>query len=280
MFMNARAYGKSNRAARGWALALPVLVGLVLLYPGASWARSQKNPKPAQPAKTASPPAKQSSVVAKTPSGGVHTGITVHGWWKIDVRNPDGKLVRHVEFENSLDPGYNYGANPNPGGAAYLNAVLDGQATPPTLWTIILTGPGGLNNAFSNSPNFVDAPCVYGATTVNLPLCEIAEPKGTNGSGCYVSGGTSCNLSLTPQGTAPNYTGLVISGTINANPPASNGVGQIATVATLLQACGSSIDNCTQNSSYSFTSSTNFPGAPITVSTGQTITATVAITFQ
>jgi hypothetical protein len=31
-------------------------------------------------------------------------GIRIHGHWVIDVRNPDGKLVEHREFENSLVP--------------------------------------------------------------------------------------------------------------------------------------------------------------------------------
>ncbi len=35
------------------------------------------------------------------PSGGPQEGITVHGHWAIDVRNPDGSLAAHHEFENS-----------------------------------------------------------------------------------------------------------------------------------------------------------------------------------
>ena len=31
-----------------------------------------------------------------------HEGIKVHGHWVIDVRNLDGKLVTHREFENAL----------------------------------------------------------------------------------------------------------------------------------------------------------------------------------
>jgi len=39
---------------------------------------------------------------ARTASKGVNQGILVSGYWKIDVRNPDGSLVKHVEFENAL----------------------------------------------------------------------------------------------------------------------------------------------------------------------------------
>src|SRR5258706_7693050 len=34
--------------------------------------------------------------------GGPNEGIKVHGHWTIEVRNPDGMLVTHREFENGL----------------------------------------------------------------------------------------------------------------------------------------------------------------------------------
>jgi hypothetical protein len=34
--------------------------------------------------------------------GGSSEGIKVHGHWTIEVRNPDGSLASHSEFENSL----------------------------------------------------------------------------------------------------------------------------------------------------------------------------------
>jgi hypothetical protein len=33
---------------------------------------------------------------------GQSDGIKVHGHWTIEVRNPDGTLAKHSEFENSL----------------------------------------------------------------------------------------------------------------------------------------------------------------------------------
>ena len=35
-------------------------------------------------------------------AGGRHEGIKVHGHWVIDVRNPDGSLAQHRDFENAL----------------------------------------------------------------------------------------------------------------------------------------------------------------------------------
>ena len=39
---------------------------------------------------------------ASAPSGGLNTGIQIHGHWKIVVRNPDGTVATRREFENSL----------------------------------------------------------------------------------------------------------------------------------------------------------------------------------
>jgi hypothetical protein len=64
------------------------------------------------------------------PEGGPREGIKVHGHWTIEVRNPDGKLVKHREFENSLDP--------NAGAAALANPLDRGAVG--GLWMITLAG--------------------------------------------------------------------------------------------------------------------------------------------
>ena len=38
----------------------------------------------------------------RVPNHGSHQGIKVHGHWTIEVRNPDGSVATHREFENSL----------------------------------------------------------------------------------------------------------------------------------------------------------------------------------
>ena len=219
----------------------------------------------------------------KRSSKGAHEGITVHGHWTIEVRNPDGSLARHVEFENSLDPGFT-APNPTagqppvtvPGGAAYMSAVLSGQWAGPIVppasgnWVIALVGPAGLSNlTVLTSPN---APCIG-----SLAACLIGQP-GTF-CGTTPSPGINCNLSVTPQGTTPAFTGLQLGGTVAATQN-----GQISTVATLIGnlSCQPSGTAClpTGVNTASFTSSTNFPGAPITVIAGQTIAVTVNISFS
>jgi len=56
-------------------------------------------------------------------------GIAVHGHWTIDVRNPDGKLASHHEFENALEPS----------GAIALAGLLGRQFQAAT-WRLDLVG--------------------------------------------------------------------------------------------------------------------------------------------
>jgi len=47
-------------------------------------------------------PAKAGTTSNAESKGGQKEGIKVHGHWTIDVRNPDGTLATHRDFENSL----------------------------------------------------------------------------------------------------------------------------------------------------------------------------------
>src|SRR5450432_2056893 len=90
------------------------------------------------PAKTsAQTPAKPTTSPASEPAGGPKEGIKVHGHWTIDVRNPDGKLVSHRDFENALTID-----------GATLMALILGRVNTPYQWAIILAhsafGPCGI----------------------------------------------------------------------------------------------------------------------------------------
>ena len=47
-------------------------------------------------------PAARRAENEELPAKATRHGIRIHGHWVIDVRNPDGKLVEHRDFENSL----------------------------------------------------------------------------------------------------------------------------------------------------------------------------------
>jgi len=227
----------------------------------------------------------ESAGAKKRPSGnGSHEGITVHGHWTIEVRNPDGTLVRHVEFENSLDPGFTY-PNPTagqpplpaPGGAAFLSGIMSGKWSAPGTWEIWLVGPSGITSAFTNTTN---APCATSTGGLLFGACIIAPASFCAGNPSFSSvSGLSCNLSVAPLGTSPAFTGMQFTGSVGAN---QNGqVGTVLTLATL-SCVVTSTPPClpTGVNAASFTSSTNFPGAPISVIAGQTIAVTVSISFS
>lgn len=233
------------------------------------------------------------SVEGRSERGGLHEGIAVHGHWSIEVHNPDGSLVRHVEFENSLNPGFSVteslGGNQSftevfAGGAAYLSGLMSGQWSPPiapVAWEIWLVGPSGLGAVFN--PNSTNPPCLLTAptttTTVAFTACVISQASPT----CTSNSVSACNLSVIPLGTTPNFTGIQLTGSIVATQN-----GQVSTVATVLSGaiCQPSTPGCPPSSltsgvaGASFTSSSNFPGAPISVSAGQTIAVTVNISFS
>lgn len=63
------------------------------------------------------------------PAGGQHEGIALHGWWVIEVKNPDGKVTARREFENNIQPT----------GMTYLASLLSGNNSPGAL-SIMLNG--------------------------------------------------------------------------------------------------------------------------------------------
>ena len=117
----------SNTIKKLAEVAGRLLLAYLLVFGQGVWARQEQsakvNPEPA-PKATPQPSAeKQSSAASSTKaqtgvvrheesknSAGVekssgddqHEGIKVHGHWTIEVRNTDGKLATHTEFENAL----------------------------------------------------------------------------------------------------------------------------------------------------------------------------------
>jgi hypothetical protein len=223
---------------------------------------------------------------AAKPSGpkGEHEGVTVHGHWTIEVKNPDGKLVTHREFENALSPGFAnpFGGGSLPGGASLLSALITGQTmVMPAAWGILLEGP--------NYPSNQNAPCANGQN--NNGYCvlmqDVQSPLITF---CTNSpAGFSCNLAVSPIGTAPSFTGFQIQGTVLATQK-----GSVSAVATIdINACGlggvNGLANCVFTSTQGFVAFTaakldgntvSGDPLPVPVTAGQTIAVTVTISFQ
>jgi hypothetical protein len=123
--------------------------------PGAA---SENSAPLAQPAAHAG----QLSATNEPAARGKHEGIKVHGHWTIEVHNPDGKLVSHTEFENSLVT-----AGPMTG-SALLTDLLGGTRTGGG-WEINLATPNASLRIFQpNSPSAEI--CNYAACSPNLSV--------------------------------------------------------------------------------------------------------------
>jgi hypothetical protein len=212
---------KNNLSNAAWKLrATGVLVlALALSTFPAAFSRAVKAQTPAKA--TAQTPAKATTSPATESKGGQKEGIKVHGHWTIDVRNPDGKLVTHREFENALDSegaiflseflGRQYDVFSGKTGFWYIGLLVPLPAGP-SPWS---TGQNGL--IFDqNDPSFQGA--VGPGYSRNLFLC-------IGGHSCVNHEGAP--LPAPPLGT------LILGGNISAD---SNGT--IVAVSTAIGACG------------------------------------------
>ena len=90
--------GKSEVIARiaRQSLVLATLFAMLLLAADISRAQSSATSPATPTAKMAAPSAaKPVRPAAKLPAKSPHEGITVHGHWTIDVKNPDGTVASH-----------------------------------------------------------------------------------------------------------------------------------------------------------------------------------------
>jgi hypothetical protein len=205
--MNANGnYGTVRQMAwRG--LVFAALLAMVLFGAGVTRAQSGATNAPVSTAKPAAaavllptPP------VAKQPAKGSHEGIKVHGHWTIEVKNPDGSLVSRREFENAIDP-YE--------GSDLLTGVLSGDYVPQGFY-IILANPSGTGLCGNFGFCFL-------SDTRNPILCTVLESAGC-GSLTYTPN--------SPAGTFGNATGYTLSGSVT---PSTSGT--ISTVGSGLGVC-------------------------------------------
>jgi hypothetical protein len=200
----------------GPGLMFVALLAMVLSSSSGGRAQSSAASLAAPAASTArTAQASQPAALGERQHGGNHEGITVHGHWVIEVRNPDGTLVTHRDFENSLTST----------GAQNLPLLLSGFEVSGG-WYIELTDP---NNTTTGSP------------------CEGAPSLGSSAGACYLTQATStydvaggnplctnsspCSANLSASVGNP-ITGLVLTGSITATQ-----VGNVGAVGTFLATC-------------------------------------------
>ncbi len=255
--MRERVLGRLVRSLSGRRLGSAAAALLVLGVALVSQAQAQNSAAKPAPVKRTAPAAQKSA------PRGLNTAIKVHGHWVIDVKNPDGTVAQHREFENSLVTG---GA-----GDTILANVLTASVVPAT-WAVIL--PGACTNASDGGPDCeliqasgpVSGACYPGSITIP-PACSVSLSVAAGGVGCSGCGATS----------------VVMSGAL-LNAPS----GQITEVRSFLYGCpltnGSMSPTCGTNGFTPFSIESSFTDAKlanaIPVVGGQTIQVNVTFTFD
>jgi hypothetical protein len=243
------------------------LACLALICAGADYAQS----KPAQTQSSGVTPA-ATRTLAQAPARpaapkGQHEGITVHGHWIIEVKSPDGKVVSHREFENSL-------ANNEGGGAALLTAML-GRTITTGSWQVFLYGGGSA--VVINEPNSeAVATCTNFVATLELEIGHVASCS----NNLSLSGPTGSGAIL--QGNTVTFSG---SGTVPQGFPPSIGFVETATLACSATDSPTACFNDTNAlNSLPLTArmldGLNGDPAAVAVTAGQTVQVTVVISFQ
>jgi len=265
-------------------LAVLVAAIPVLLLAGRAHAQEHGNPMALPGSFTSAPvPAANYVELAPDPTAkgdASHQGITLHGHWTIDVKNPDGQLVKHSNFENQLQ--YD--------GTQYLTGLLSGYAVGGD-YAIYFTNATATPTA-SATTNVV-CPAPASTTTSTFPYCSIVQNintqpglfhclhyvcvGGLTAVPTFGSGAGLPNFTLMGSITAPQagavvnvyvgFNGCNISAT--TTPPAPSSPATISAAACETQIVGS------YGGTMSGTTIT-----PITVVAGQIIQITVSYTFS
>jgi hypothetical protein len=247
-----------------------IVLAFVFVFGQSAWAIQAQNPKDKPSSNAAAQPkqapangstaagakaqsgeetasAENSSNREDSRHGGPQEGIKVHGHWTIEVRNPDGSVATHREFENSLA-----------GPASLLPPILS-RTTTVGLWTVLLDGTAG-------------GPCSSGG-------CQVSEAGSPSFSSYVASYNLQVSTAGIPLSGGAERTQFILTGTATAL--ASSGINQVRTAVTY---CPNTIapgtvgvtNSCGNNSEFTLA----ILATPIQVSSGQTIAVTVNISFS
>ena len=301
---------KTNEKPEGVARIAPrslVLAGLLvgaLCFAGPSRAQSSAGSAPSAAVKQAdagtrqaqAPPAapqasssaaaaKPATPAEKSPASqakGGHEGITVHGHWVIEVKNPDGKVTTRREFENALccDINGTVGAN-------LLAGLLSGNYAPGP-WAIALSGSATSGPCSTGTDQFCFIISPFATSHVSADQCSTSLAKVSSGTQpwCY----DTLTESLSASGNGGYFTTFTLSGAAYADT--STTITGVATAQTVCpsrapSAPGTAVSPATTAPSDCLANSTGalafnyFTSAQVSIPViaGQTVSATVVISF-
>lgn len=163
----------------GWSALLP----LAMLTAFSAGARAQHTPAGQLIARQAVAPATLAGSTVGTPvsakSPGEETtvpakpgseGIKVHGHWVVDLKNADGKVIDHRDFENSLVTN-GFGVS----GDQVLAALLSGNAVSGDPGVLLVAGTQQSTDASQLCGNGSQGVGCYLLTTATSPLAQLAS---------------------------------------------------------------------------------------------------------
>ncbi len=230
---------------------LGVLVVAILLLsmalPGCT--RAPSNPSSA-PNSVTSPDSVAAPAPAPASNNAPQEGIKVHGHWTIEVRNPDGTLAEHREFENAL---YSWSGN------NFLTSVL-GRVVSVGGWEVCLAASNATDNAFADSGS-------------NPAAGYIEESSYAGSAPNYFK---NLTVSLTAgTGSLYQFWYLTLSGTATAQRN-----GKIGVVYTSNTYLGPTSPPASSYSGNKLTITQSVLSDVVNVSAGQQIAVTVVISFS
>jgi len=155
---------------------------------------------------------------ASAPAGkedsGNHVGVEMHGHWVIDVKNPDGTVAEHRDFENTIQPN----------GAGTLVLLMAGFIVPSDYGIVLSsTGTGPCTAISSNG-----GACAIVRSLTSAPgyfLCN-------NGGGPTYTCSTSLTSSTALNGNTNSGNTFTLAGTVTANQ-----TGTINSVSAIIGVC-------------------------------------------
>lgn len=241
-------------------LRIALLAGVSFLGASILHAHESQPSPPPQTVKTAKkPPYKKATKRApaeESASQGPHEAIKVHGHWTIEVRNLDGTIATHREFENSLA----FGANT-------LAPILARTGTVGA-WAV------GVNvaNATTNGGGM----CLFNTTPIGCVITESSNQIFSVGQNVFR---TLTVSAPPPPGSNPGAATLVLVGTFTVQNAAP-----IAEVSTSVLACAPTVAPADCPPLSGFVTGTSFFSdaavTPIAVTVGQVVQLTVVFSFS
>lgn len=246
-------------------LAATLIAGFLVVIPAPLRAQQQGAAAPNSAVKTAHQVDEENEMPsAKKPSG---DGIKVHGHWIIDVKDKDGKLLEHRDFQNALQPA----------GGNLLGALLTGQVVPDQLYVVV---GGGSSNGYqiSGTTSLAAAACTSaGAAHCATGLTQQLATGGLTLSGQFQAAGadtlTFVATNLMTCVTRDSSTAVLLSSAVA--PAACKAGYQSASPGT-----GSTPYNTTYPFYFTSKDLTIAPATPLVVGAGQTVQVSVTISFS